>query len=803
MQADTGRLSYVGKAEPNRRGTAQVSGQVKYADDYVFPGQLYAHFIRSPHASATIRSVDLSGAKRIHGIVLALDGDGAAQTMDAIPHPCDPVLVGGKDIAHYCLARGHVAYEGQAVAVIVAQDKDSAIEAAARVTIDYQVHKPVISTAEAMAPDAPRVVPEWDDNILVAMPIVDGNCPDAFDAADHIVRGSVDIHRYSTQPIETRVYNALWNGEDDMITLYTTTQSPHSLRHFVSKALRMAENRIRVIAPLNGGSFGLKMHVHPEEILLCELARRTRKPVKWVETREECLMFGSREQRHDLEIAFDQDGRMLAIRDRVNANIGAPAPNLGWCMCLVTGVTMPGPYAVSNLDVHINVAVSNKAPWNSARGYGKEAAAVALEYMMDKAARELDIDPAEIRMRNFITADQFPKKSSTGVILDSGDYAGALTKALDAINYRDLRERQVQMRLEGRYLGIGIAYELCPEGGTMPGTLAIGYDTATVKIDASGHVTVCTGVTDPGTGNATGIAQMVADELGVLIDQIRVIQGDTETTPFGAGNYSSRSLVLGGGAAVMAAAEVKEMLSQVAARMMKVPQSELKIEDGMFTAPSTNVKLTIGEVSWAAHTHNNDDIASFITPPLEVTRTCRSKSLNHNPDEKGRMNGYATFSNGAYIAVVEVDPDTGMVTVLDMVAAHDCGKAINPLLVEGQISGALAMGLGGVLSEQQLYSEGGRMLTRTFADYVMPRALDMPSLHLLHHDCPSPHTPHGAKGAGESGVGGSFSAIFNAVNDALSPFKAEISEFPATSANIWKAIQDARQTHPSAQGELA
>ncbi|AJR24187.1 xanthine dehydrogenase family protein molybdopterin-binding subunit [Sphingobium sp. YBL2] len=803
MQADTGHSSYVGKAEPNRRGAAQVSGQVRYADDYVFPGQLYAHFIRSPHASATIRSIDLSGAKRIHGVVLAIDGEDAARTMDAIPHPCDPVLVGGKHVAHHCLAREHVGYEGQAVAVIVAQDRDSAIEAAARVQIDYKVHKPVITTQDAMAPDAPRVVPGWDDNILVAMPMGDGDCAQAFEAADHVVRGSIDIHRYSTQPIETRVYNALWNGEDEMVTLYSTTQSPHSLRYFLSRALRMAENRIRVIAPLNGGSFGLKMHIHPEEVLLCELARRTRKPVKWVETREECLMFGSREQTHDVEMAFRSDGRILAIRDHVRANIGAPAPNLGWCMCLVTGVTMPGPYAVSNLDMNISVAVSNKAPWNSARGYGKEAAAAALEYMMDKAARELDIDPAEIRMRNFIPSDQFPIKSPTGVILDSGDYAGALTKALDAVQYRALRERQAQLRREGRHLGIGIAYEVCPEGGTMPGTLAIGYDTATVKIDASGHVTVATGVTDPGTGNATGIAQMVADEMGVHIDQVRVVQGDTETTPFGAGNYSSRSLVLGGGAAVMAAAKVRDMLSQVAARMMDVPQSDLRIEDGMFTAPTTNRKLSIGEVSWAAHTHNNDDIASFITPPLEATGTCRSASLNHNPDEKGRMNGYATFSNGAYIAVVEVDPDTGAVTMLDFATAHDCGKVINPLLVEGQISGAIAMGLGGILSEQQLYGEGGRLLTRSFADYVMPRALDMPPLHILHHDCPSPHTPHGAKGAGESGVGGTFSAIFNAVNDALSPLGAEICEFPVTSAAVWKAIDEARRASDATRGEAA
>jgi carbon-monoxide dehydrogenase large subunit len=803
MRADHDTSNYVGRAEPSRRGAAQVSGQVRYADDYVFPRQLYAHFVRSPHASASIEAIDLSGASRIHGAVLALDGAAVARDVDPIPHPCGPALLGGHEIPFYPLAHGAVMYEGQPVAVVVAEDKDAAAEAAGRVKVEYKTRKPVIDMDAALAPDAPLVVPEWGTNEMAAMPLVDGDVDSAFAAAAHLVRSNIHLHRYSTQPIETRVYNAVWDGEEGLITLYATTQSPHSLRHFISKSLRMPENRIRVIAPLNGGSFGLKMHVHPEEPLLCHLARRVRRPVKWVETREECLMFGSREQRHDIEMALDDEGRVLAIRDRIRTNVGAPAPNLGWCMSLITGLTMPGPYDIPNIDLTVQVAATNKAPWNSARGYGKEGAAAALEFMMDKAARQLGMDPVDIRKRNFITADDFPKKSPTGIILDSGDYAGALDKALEAVDYSGLRVRQDALRADGRYLGIGFAYEMCPEGGTMPGTLAIGYDTATVKIDASGHVTVSTGVTDPGSGNATGIAQIVADELGVRIEDIRVIQGDTDTTPFGGGNYSSRSLVLGGAAAALSARKVRAMLSQVAAKMLDVPEAELRLADGRFTALTSNHSLSIGEVAWAAYTHNNDDIASFITPPIEATSTSRSETLDHNGDEKGRMNGYATFSNGAYIAVVEIDVETGQTTILDLVTAHDCGKVINPMLVEGQICGAIAMGLGGMITEDQRYSESGRMMTRDLADYVMLRALDMPPLTILHHDCPSPHTALGAKGAGESGVGGAAAALVNAVNDALAPMGVEMSNFPVTASNVWTAIQGAKQRAERPTGLVA
>ena len=772
-----------------QKGEGQVSGRVKYTNDFHFPGQLYAQFVRSPHASATIRSVDLSGALKFHGVVLALDGEMVKQQLNPIPPGFDPGAIGGHSVDIHCLAVGSVSYEGEPVAVVVASDKETAAEAVKRIRVDYEIRRAVVQAEQAIEQDAPLVVPGWGTNVMIALPFIDGDAETAFKSADHIVRSKIKIHRFSTQPIETRAYNAVWDGEEQMVTLYATAHSPHVLRHYLARTLRLPENRIRVVAPSSGGTFGLKMQGLPEEAMICHLARRCRKPVKWVETREECLQIGSREQEHEIEFALNNDGRVLAIRDRAIANVGAPSANLGWCMAFLTGLTMPGPYDIPNIDVHMDVVVSNKAPWNSARGYGKEATALALEFMMDKAARQLGIDPVEIRLRNFIPANAFPKKTPMGLHLDSGDYAGATLKALDDVDYADFRAKQVELRRQGRLVGIGVAYEIVPEGGALPGSFLSGFDTATVKVDPSGFVTVTTGVTDPGTGNSTGIAQIVADELGVQFENIRVVHGDTATCPYGVGNYSGRSIINGGGAAALSARRVKALVVKVAAAMLEASEDLIRIASGIISATTKpERKLTLAEVSFVAHTHPND-IASCIEPPLEITSTCRPDWINHVPDEKGRINTYTTYANGAYIAVVEIDPETGVVSLLRVTATHDCGKVINPSMVEGQVSGAIAFGIGGMLAEEILHGENGKQITRNFGDYVMPRALDIPHIEINHHDVPNPVTLFGVKGAGESGLGGSAAALVNAVNDALVPLGVEINEFPVSAPNVWKAIQ--------------
>ncbi|MFQ3595575.1 MAG: xanthine dehydrogenase family protein molybdopterin-binding subunit, partial [Sphingomonadaceae bacterium] len=750
--------------------------------------------VRSPHARARILRVDVSAALKVSGVVLALDGRQVAEHLNPITHYIDPATFGGKSAEVRSMAVDHVWCYGQPVAVVVATDRKTARYAASRVQVSYATEPAVLSVEDAIAPDAPRVVPGWDDNVIMSVPFRNGDPDAAFARADHVVATTVRIHRFSTQPIETRCYNAVWEEETESLTLYGTAQNPHPLRHVLSQVLGMPEGRIRVHAPAIGGAFGMKMHGHPEESLVCLLAKLTGRPVKWLETREECLLIGAREQVHHVELALSSQGDLLALRDRFLANTGAPSACPGWGMAFLTGLTMPGPYKVRDIDVTMTALVTNKPSWNAARGYGKEATAIALEVAIDAAARKLGFDPAELRIRNFVDKGAFPYPSPTGLRYDSGDYAGAVRKALAAIDWNDWKAKQAKGPQDGKLVGLGLAYELTPEGGALPGTMVAGYDSSTVRVAPDGSVKVLTGVTTPGTGNPTGIAQIVADELGVPIEWITVVQGDTTTCPYGFGNYSGRSTIVGGGSAALAARDVRERMMAVAAAMLGVGLQTLRLSDGVFDGGDAG-RLSFAEVAYAAYTRAYD-VAACITPPLEAQATFKPPNIRHAPDADGRINPYPSYSNAAYAAVVEVDCETGVVKLLAFSAAHDCGRVINPLLVEGQACGAIAFGVGGAIMEDIRFDAGGRQLTRSFMDYVMPRAQDMPAIAMVHHDSPNPDTYMGLKGAGEAGVGGSAAAVVNAVNNALAPLGAAIHELPLSPARVWAAIDAARRPKP-------
>lgn len=780
---------YVGKAVRTLEGRAPVMGKATYTNDFNFPGQLHAHILRSPHAAAIIKSIDMSSAEKVAGVVRVMGGAEAAEFIDPIPHYMDPSLRGGRAATNRCLAIDHVWNFGQPVAVVVAEDKRTARYATSRIVVDYQVTTPVIDPIEALKDDAPRVVPEWDANVLIEVPFVNGDAAVAFAAADRVIKTDVKVHRFSTQPIETRTYNAVYDTGTDSITFYATAQNPHPLRNVLSKILRMPENKIRVHTPVVGGAFGMKMHGHPEEGLVCLLSKVTGRPVKWVEDREECLLIGAREQIHNVELAVKDDGTILGLRDRYIANTGAPSSCAGWTMAFLTGVTLPGPYAVQDIDVHLSVVVTNKPYWNASRGYGKEVTALALELSIENAARELDIDPVDMRMKNFIKKDQFPYDSPTGLIYDSGDYAGVLEKALEAIGYDAWKAKQHEACKEGRYIGIGIGYELTPEGGTTPGTMVGGYDSSSVRVGPDGSVRVLTGVTTPGTGNPTGIAQIVADELGVRLDSIEVVQGDTTTSPYGFGNFSGRSTIVGGGSAAKAAQEVRAKIIKVAAALLQAKEEDMTMVNGEITSAG-GASISLEEVCYACYTRAYD-IASVIEPPLEATATFKPGLIRHTRNEKGQINPYPSYSNAAYVAISEVDIDTGEVKLLKFSVAHDCGKVINPILVEGQACGAIMFGIGGAMSEHIEFDENGRQLTKNFMDYVMPRIGDVPPITLAHHDSPNPVTYMGLKGAGEAGVGGSAAAVVNSVNNALSPFGVMITDLPLTAPRVWSAIQAA------------
>lgn len=793
--------TYVGQSVRNLGQDAFITGQAKYTSDFQFPGQLHAHIVRSPHAHATIKRVDLSGARKVAGVVLVMEGQEAAQLLNPVPHYIDPAGFGGKATPIRCLALDKVWHYGQPVAVVVAEDKRTARYAATRVQVEYEPLPVVLDAEDAIKPGAPIVVPGWADNSIMALPFANGDTAGAFERADRVVKTTVRIHRFSTQPIETRVYNAVPDPECHGLTFYGTSQNPHPLRHVLSQALKLPENRLRIVAPAIGGAFGMKMHGHPEEALVCLLALRTNRPVKWVEDREECLLIGAREQVHEVELAVTRDGDILGLRDRALANTGAPSACPGWGMAFLTGLTMPGPYKVQDVDVLMNIVVTNKPSWNASRGYGKEATALALELAIDNTARAIGVDPVEMRLRNFVPKDAFPYDSPTGLIYDSGDYAGAVRKTLEALGYDDWKRKQAEARADGKLIGIGLAYELTPEGGAIPGTMVSGYDSSTVRVGPDGSVTLLTGVTTPGTGNPTGMAQIVADELGVEVEGIRVVQGDTTTCPYGFGNYSGRSTIVGGGAAAMAAREVRDKILTVAAALLGVDKATVTMSRGVIRSSALPERtLSIAEAAYACYTRAYD-IGLAITPPLEAQCTFRPGLIRHSPDAKGRINPYPSYSNAAYAVVCEVDRDTGQVKLLKFAAAHDCGKVINPILVEGQACGAISFGIGGMLSEDIRFDAKGKQQTGSFVDYVMPRALDMPPIHVVHHDSPNPVTYMGLKGAGEAGVGGSAAAVVNAVNDALAPLGVSITDLPVTAPRVWSAIQSASQ--PARKREVA
>jgi carbon-monoxide dehydrogenase large subunit len=784
---------YVGQAVRTIEGRAPIVGAARYTNDFAFPGQLYAHILRSPHAAARIRRIDASGALKVSGVVRVLDGAEAAAHLKPITHYIDPAVFGGKSAEVRVMAVDEVWCYGQPVAVVVAEDKRTARFAAQRIQIVYDVLEPVLDAEAATAPDARIVVPGWDSNIMMQAPFRNGDPDAAFANAAHVVKTSVDIHRFSTQPIETRCYNAVWEHDIEGVTLYATAQNPHPLRHVLSEVLGMPESKIRVHAPVIGGAFGMKMHGHPEEALMCLLAKLTGRPVKWTETREECLLIGAREQRHHMELALDAEGVILGLRDRYFANVGAPSACPGWGMAFLTGLTMPGPYAVRDIDVQMTVVITNKPSWNAARGYGKESTALALELAIEDAARQLGMDAAEIRLKNFIRAEQFPYNSPTGLIYDSGDYSGAVLKAMHAIGYEGWKARQAEGPKDGKYIGIGVAFELTPEGGALPGTMVAGYDSSSVRVAPDGSVRILTGVTTPGTGNPTGIAQIVADELGVTMDAIEVTQGDTTTCPYGFGNYSGRSTIVGGGSAALAAQQVRAKVVTVAAALFDVPEADVELHRGVFSVKGQQGRtLTFKEVCYAAYT-GAYSVAHGITLPLEATATFKPSNIRHTPDENGRINPYPSYSNAAYVTVCEVDVETGKTKVLAFAAAHDCGRVINPVLVEGQACGAISFGVGGAMFEAIAFDSSGRQLTRSFMDYVMPRSEDLPAVQMVHHDSPNPVTYMGLKGAGEAGVGGSAAAVVNAINNALIPLGVSLNTLPLSAPNVWGAIQAARK----------
>lgn len=788
----TGRRSdsLIGSSERKHNGDRFLRGEMEYIDDLRLPDMVYAAFLRSPYAHARITRLDLTRVRESGDVLLALSGEEAREHTDPIPHFIDPAFFGGKTVDVRCLAVDKVVYAGEPVAAVLAGTRHDAEAALELIDVEYEPLPFVLDADDALAESAPRINDGWDDNVVITVPFVSGDAEAALAAAPHTLEEEVKIQRYSTQPIEPRGYIGVWDRRERSYTFYGASQNPHPLRWVLAQTLRVNEGEVRVIAPTVGGAFGLKMHGHPEEPLVCLLSRLSGRPVKWIEDRSETLQVGAREQTHRFRVGFESDGTITGLVNRFTANVGALGAPPGWGMAYLSALSFPTGYRIPNIDVQATVVTTNKAPWNAARGYGKEATNLVMERIMDMVAARLDLDPIEVRRRNLVRAHEFPYRTPTGLNIDSGDYHGAMDKAIELIGLDALRAEQMELLQHGRYLGIGFAFELTPESGDIPGTMVSGFDTSTVKMGPSGQVSIATGVTTPGGGNDTSIIQIVAQTVGVRMEDCTIIQGDTSRTPYGFGNYSGRSMVTGGNAAYLAALDIRAKLLEIASRMLEVPTDDIELADGRAYCLSQPEKsLSIPEIAYPIYSLAFAT-ATGIEPPLESTRVYQPSNLSHIPDpETGKMNLYPTYSNAVHVAVVEVDPETGVVDLRRFGVVHDAGTVINPRFVEGQMEGAATMGIGAAIMENSAYDpETGRLLANRFKSYVMPRASDVPSFEQRHQETPSPSTVLGTKGAGEAGVGGAQAAMVNAIHNALAPLGVTIRELPLNPRNVLHAI---------------
>jgi carbon-monoxide dehydrogenase large subunit len=786
--------SPLGAAVPRRGGEAYLTGRVSYTADISLPGMVHVVVLRSPHAHAVITGIDGTLASSLPGVLMVLTGEDAAELAGPIPHNLDPAGLGGQHGDVRCLALGKVVHAGQPVAAVVGETVADARAGAEAVEVSYATLPAVLDSESALAEDAPVLYDGWSSNVMIAGTVGDGEFESIAPGAAGVVEGETRIGRTTSAPLETRCYLADWSEREQRLTWYGTAQNPHPQRWILAQALGMPERAIRVIAPPAGGAFGLKMHGHPEEVLVAVLARALGRPVKWVESREECMLAAGKEMVHRWRAAHDGDGRVLAVESSMVADHGAVAAGPGWGMAFVGSLAFPTGYAIPVCRVDYRVVVTNKAPWAGARPFGKEAAALVMERIMDSVAAATGVDPLEVRRRNWVRARDFPYTTPSGLVLDSGDYHGLLERALERVDYAALRRRQAELRAAGRYLGIGAGFELLPEGADIPGALVGGYDTSTVRMNPSGEVMVLTGVTSPGGGNETGIAQIVADRLGVGLESVEVVQGDTERTPYGYGNLSSRGLLAGGGAAALAAEDIAEKLRTIAGAMLHCEPGSIVLAGGMAShRDEADKAVPIAVVAHSAYSLGYI-LALGIEPTLESTRTYKPPNIRHLPDEHGHIQPFASFPNALHLAVVELDPETGVVSYERHVAIHDCGTIINPRLVEGQFTGGIVMGAGAALSEELVHDGTGRLMSDSFKTYLLPRAVDVPALELGHQVTPSPFNPLGIKGAGESGFAGAYAAIVGAVNDALSPFGATIDVTPVTPPRVLDALTRARRS---------
>ncbi|NEX64159.1 xanthine dehydrogenase family protein molybdopterin-binding subunit [Noviherbaspirillum galbum] len=776
-----------------------LTGSGRYTDDVRMDHQTYACFLRSPHAHARIKGIGKDAALAAPGVVAIYTGDDlAADKVGGLPCGWLITDVHGqpmKEPPHPVLAQGVARHVGDPVAMVIAESYLQAKDAAELLEVDYEVMPAVADVRDALQSGAPAVHDIAPDNRCYTWSLGDKAAVDAaFAQAAHVTKLDLINNRLVPNAIEPRAVSASYNRAEDSYTVYVANQNPHVERLLMTAfVLSLPEHKVRIIAPDVGGGFGSKIFLYAEDAALTWAARKTNRPVKWTAERSEAFMSDAHGRDHvtTAELALDKDGHFLAMRVHTAANLGAYLSTFASSVPTILYATLlAGQYKTPHIYAEVDGVFTHTVPVDAYRGAGRPEAAYVVERLVSAAAREMGIDQAEIRRRNFIT--NFPYQTPVALQYDVGDFNACLDGAMDLADVAGFPARREEAKQRGKLRGIGYStyIEAC---GLAPSNIAgaLGaraglYEVGEIRVNPTGSVTVFTGSHSHGQGHETTFAQVVADRLGIGIDQVDIVHGDTGRVPFGMGTYGSRSLSVGGSAIMKALDKIEAKGKKIAAHLLEAADTDIEFKDGKFTVAGTDKSVPFGQVAFTAYVPHNY--------PLEKLEPGLNETAFYDPTN-------FTYPGGAHICEVEVDPDTGQVEVVAMTAVDDFGNIINPMIVAGQVHGGLAQGIGQALLENCVYDrESGQLLTGSFMDYAMPRASDVPSFKVDHRITPCTHNPLGAKGCGEAGAIGSPPAVINAVIDALAPLGVTHIDMPASPQRVWQAIRQAGGNASPAQG---
>lgn len=764
-----------GERVKRREDSALLRGRGRFADDIRLPEMLHAHFVRSPFGHARFGGIDATHA-------LSMDGVAAVYTLaDLLPHLTGervPVEMPAGAIRHsidpYVLAKDEVCHVGEPVALVIAETKQVAEDAAGMVSVDYEPLAVCADARKALAPGAPQVRLDVPDNLVAAFDVSYGDVSGAFASAPHVFQESIHLHKGGGHAMECRALVADYDSARDHLTVWNATQMPHRAQMILTRCLGMSEANVRVVPPDVGGGFGPKFVFYSEEVSVPLASKLLGRPVKWIEDRREHFTATTqeRDQFWDIEVAVDSDGKLMGVRGELIHDHGAYTP-YGLALAQNSASNLLGPYKLPHYDLKVRMALTNLVPATPTRGAGRPQGTFVMERLMDRIARELALDRAEVRRRNFIQSSEMPYATSIvtrdgkAMTYDSGDYPGAQVLALEKADYDCFEARRAAALEDGRHIGFGFA-------NYVEGTGRGPFESAVVRIGPSGTVIIETGATSQGQGIETALAQIAAGEIGVSIEDVNVTMGDTGIVPYGLGAFASRQAVTAGSSVYAAAREVRDKALQAASHMLEAAVDDLEIVAGDVRVSGADKSVSLADVANALAGQPGYAIPGGLTPGLEARVNFEVDSIS--------------YCNGSHACEVEVDPETGAVEILRYIVVHDCGRMINPILVEGQILGGVIHGVGNALMERMLYDEDGQPLTANYGEYLLPTSTESPRIEIYHMESPTPLNPLGVKGTGESGTVPAAACIISAIEDALSQQGVRINSAPILAVDLVRQL---------------